>query len=64
MKAGDTVVCRASSGYRFKEGKEYEVVKYEPRTPDLNFTWPAYIHVVDDDGKTAVCHASRFEVVA
>lgn len=63
MQTGDLVVCRAARGYHFTEGKTYEVVRYEPRVADLNFTWPAYVHVVDDYGKLVVCHASRFEAV-
>jgi hypothetical protein len=61
MKAGDKVVCRHVRGYFFTEGKAYTVLKYEPRYPDGNYTWPAYVHVVDDLGKVVVCHASRFD---
>lgn len=56
-------MCRISSGYAFTEGKHYTVEKYEPSVADLNFTWPAYLHVVDDNGKVAVCHAHRFDPV-
>lgn len=62
MKTGDTVVCRRAEGYAFTEGKEYAVSKYEPRTPDGMFTWPAYLHVEDDNGRVVVCHANRFKL--
>lgn len=60
MMKGDQVVCHASRGYAFTEGKTYTVLKYEPSVPDTYFTWPAYLRVVDDTGKVAICHASRF----
>lgn len=65
MKAGDTIVCRGSRGYMLTTGKEYTVVRYEaagPAFPNDAFIWPAYVEVIDDEGKTAWCHANRFEV--
>lgn len=60
MKPGDKVRCIASRGYAFTTGKVYEVVLGEPPWPDQWYTWPAYLHVVDDFGKQVCCHASRF----
>lgn len=60
MKAGDTVVCRGSRGYLFTTGKEYTVQDYQPEAHDTNFTWPAYVQVIDDCGKKVWCHAHRF----
>ena len=62
MKPGDTIVCLGTHGYKFTEGKEYTVLTYEPaEMSDLpGFTWPAYVRVLDDNGKRAICHARRF----
>lgn len=62
MKAGDVVTCQNPSGYQFTEGKEYTILKFEPRCREegQGFTWPAYVHVIDDRGEKAVAHASRF----
>lgn len=64
MKAGDTVICTGSRGYAFTTGKEYAVQEYEPAWFDTDaaagFTWPAYVIVIDDDGRKVHCHASRF----
>jgi len=62
MNVGDKVRCLASRGYSFTVGKEYTVRKYEPKCPDVNFTWPAYVEVTDDYGDIVFCHADRFEV--
>lgn len=66
FEPGDQVVCTGSRGYAFTTGKTYTVLKYEPRWRDEEspFTWPAYVSVVDDDGKRVHCHASRFKRVA
>lgn len=61
---GQVVICRIAGGYAFTEGKEYTVTIYEPRFHDTEcaagFTWPAYIHLLDDNGKETCCHAFRF----
>lgn len=62
MKKGDTAVCTASRGYLFTTGKEYVVEDYQPKHHDINFTWPAYVQVVDDCGEKVWCHANRFTV--
>lgn len=64
FKPGDTVRCVGPRGYMFTMGKDYTVVKYEPKFAGLNFTWPAYVVVKDDYGKLVHCHAWRFEQVA
>lgn len=62
MKIGDTIVCVASRGYAFTEGREYVLDEYEPARPDGHFTWPAYLHVLDDNKKMAICHTYRFKL--
>lgn len=61
MDVGDRVVCLYNNGYLLTVGKEYVVLRYEPTCPDLNFTWPAYVYVEDDEGRMVVCHAQRFK---
>lgn len=65
MKPGDEITCKGSRGYNFTTGKKYRVLNYEPKCFDKNtvcgFTWPAYVTVQDDTGKTVICHANRFE---
>lgn len=64
MRAGDRVRCKRSADYNgLTEGKEYVLTGYQPEERDATFTWPAYAEVVGDDGRTLVCHASRFEVI-
>ena len=62
MNIGDTVVCVATRGYAFTEGKKYTVLSYEEAGSDgyNPFVWPAYVTVTDDYGRPAHCHASRF----
>lgn len=62
MNAGDVIVCADSRGYTLTKGKEYTVVKYEPRVSEsgVNFTWPAYVWVNDDKENLVCCHACRF----
>lgn len=65
MKAGDKVVCTGSNGYAFTTGQEYTIIEYQPPYRDptsaAGYTWPAYVVVMDDDGKLAHCHANRFK---
>lgn len=66
MKAGQLVRCLWADGYNFKEGREYIVIEYIPPYPTEGtggFTFPAYVEVLDDNGRKATCHASRFEVI-
>ncbi len=61
FEVGDIVICKGNKGIHWlTENKEYTVIKYEPELPDSNFTWPAYVHIVDDANKVAVYHARRF----
>lgn len=63
FKPGDQVECTGSRGYAFTTGKAYTVLRYEPGGSDGEspFRWPAYVSVLDDDGKRVFCHASRFK---
>ncbi len=63
FKPGQIVVCVISEGYALTEGKTYEVLAYEPShyEADARFTWPAYVHVLNDNGKRVVCHDYRFK---
>ena len=58
---GDKFTPIYTSGYFLTEGKVYDVVGFDPPYPDVNFTWPAYVEVIDDRGKLAVAHARRFK---
>lgn len=64
MNKGDVIICRDSNGYMFTRGKEYTVVDYQKEeydeTSSTGFTWPPYVVVKDDGGRTVFCHASRF----
>lgn len=62
MQPGDLVICRASRGYAFTEGKQYTVLKYDPPCyeKEAGFTWPAYVMVTDDYDRNVYCHAHRF----
>jgi hypothetical protein len=63
FSVGDLVTPIYTSGYHLTMGNVYVVVKYDPPFPDDNFTWPAYVEIMDDNGKFAVAHARRFEKV-
>ena len=63
FNVGDKVTPVYTSGYHLTAGKVYEVVAYDPPLPDMNFTWPAYVEVLDDRGKFVAAHARRFEKV-
>ena len=60
FQVGDVVQCVASRGYGFTIGKEYTILKYEPKYAEPTFTWPAYVLVLDDYNKPVVCHSDRF----
>lgn len=63
-EAGQRVRCDHADGYAFTVGKEYTILEYTPRTPSgYGFSFPAYVEVKDDYGRTAYCHAYRFEVI-
>lgn len=56
-------VCLRNDGYNFTVSREYVIERVEPRVQEVGlggFTWPEYAHVLDDTGKKAVCHSSRF----
>ena len=52
-----------TSGYAITMGKEYMVLKYEPAVRDAEFTWPPYVHFVDDFGNKCIAHARRFKEI-
>lgn len=63
---GQNILCLHTIGYALTRGAIYHVVEYEPSwfDPDaLGYTWPPYVHVIDDDGDLTCCHATRFEAV-
>ena len=57
---GQKITPVYTNGYNITIGKEYVVVTYEPVCVDVNYTWPAYVHFVDDYGKKCIAHAKRF----
>lgn len=65
FEIGQVVVATGSYNWLLTEGKQYTVVKYEPRstTETENFTWPAYVSVIGDSGKKVVGHAHRFRAL-
>lgn len=62
FEVGETVVATCSHAWHITEGKQYVVTKYEPPypAPDIGFTWPAYVTVIGDFGKSVTCHTHRF----
>ena len=60
---GQMVTPVYTNGYALTMGKEYKVVIYEPQLVDGSFTWPAYVHFVNDLGKLCIAHARRFKGV-
>lgn len=61
FKENDKAVCRYAEGYHLTLGKEYSILEFSPpvRISEV-FTLPAYVLVMDDNGKIAECHADRF----
>ena len=45
---GQMITPVYTNGYALTMGKEYQVVMYESQCADVNYTWPAYVHFVDD----------------
>lgn len=61
FEIGETIICKGNRGIHWlTENKKYVVIKYEPETPDDFFTWPAYVHIINDNNKAAIYHANRF----
>lgn len=59
----DAVTPIYTDGYLLTMGRVYTVEAYEPRMPDSGgFTWPAYVHLLDDNGRSVVAHAARFRL--
>ena len=64
FKEGDKVICLGRGGVNWlREGSMYTVVAYEAQYEATNFTWPAYLTVINDEGKAATYHAHRFRKV-
>lgn len=63
FKTNQKITPIYTNGYAITLGKSYEVIKYEPPFMDINFTWPAYVHFVDDFRKKRIAHARRFKEV-
>ena len=62
LNVGDKITPIYTSDYRLTMGKVYDVVGFDPPYPDVNFTWPAYVEVIDDRGKFVAAHARRFKL--
>lgn len=60
---GQKITPMYTDGYSITLGKAYMVDKYEPQFVDVNFTWPPYVHFVDDFGKKCIAHARRFKEI-
>lgn len=63
---GSQLVCTTpgrSGEYFLTKGKVYTALDVAaPLATDLPFTFPAYVTVLDDRGKRAMCHLSRFQL--
>ena len=59
---GQEVTPVYTDGYHITLGKAYVVVEYEPSV-GIGFTWPAYVHFVDDYGRKCISHARRFKEI-
>jgi len=62
MKKKLKVICRGSYGYNLTVGATYDVVELIGLLMTRNFTFPRYVTVIDDDGRRASAHATRFEL--
>lgn len=63
FEVGQVVVATGSYGWLLTEGKQYTVTRVDPEVRDGHFTWPAYVSVIGDSGKTVSGHAHRFRAV-
>lgn len=63
FQIGQEITPTYIEGYNITLGRTYVVEKYEPPVRYPNFTWPAYVHFVDDYGKKCVAHARRFKEI-
>jgi hypothetical protein len=62
---GEAIVCIGQNGVglQLTKGKTYSVVDFIPKVYEPNlggFVWPAYVKVIDDNGKPGTFHAHRF----
>jgi len=62
FKAGDVVIATCDYMHQITEGKEYTVIKYEPKEYTPTFTWPAYVTVIGNFGNPVTGHTHRFQL--
>lgn len=62
-EVGQRVRCVDASGYDLTKGKEYVIVAYYPPGKVGAHSFPDYVGVVDDSGKTVTSHTYRYEVL-
>ena len=60
FSVGDLIICKRNNAYDLTVGETYKVIEYIPKEPAWNFTFPAYVDVLDDNKEKVRCHASRF----
>lgn len=60
-KAGTKLRCKHPVLYSLTEGAVYTAQEVAPpQRTYIGFTFPAYVYVANDKGKTVCCHLSRF----
>ena len=60
VRVGEVLVATGRSYPGLTEGKEYTVVRYQPRDVTPHFTFPPYITVIGDQGVPVTGHCHRF----
>lgn len=60
---GQQVVAVKSEGYIIQEGHRYTVTGYTDEQVTPYFTYPHYVHVIDDHGKESSWHEHRFKAI-
>ena len=63
FEVGQTVVSTGGYCNLLTEGKQYVVTKYEPKAYTPHFTWPVYVTVIGDYGRSVTGHAHRFRAL-
>jgi hypothetical protein len=63
FEIGQTVVAACDYAHQVVEGRRYRVVGYQPKCPTPNFTWPAYVTVIGDNGGKVTAHTHRFRAL-
>jgi hypothetical protein len=62
VQVGQALIAYGRPYPGLTEGKEYTVVRYEPRHGTPTFMWPPYITVIGDHGKPVTAHCHRFRL--